>query len=72
MGGAPDEEEADRREMSEIQGRIEARRAAKDLKVARTTIKELKSSMSGAPVVPLKTSRRARRNRGSREEQIRL
>jgi len=68
--GAPDEEEADRREMAEIQGRIQARRVAKNLEVGRATIKELKSSTSGAPVVPSKTSRRAtQRSKGEGEKE---
>jgi len=45
--------------MAEIQGRIEARKAAKDLEVARAVIEEMKSSAAGAPVAPPKTSRTA-------------
>jgi len=39
-----DEEEADRREMAEIQGGIEARKTAKDLAVAHATLKGLRAS----------------------------
>jgi len=67
--GKPDEAEADRREMAKIQGRIEARKAAKDLEVARATIKELKSSRGGAPLAPPKPSRRAtERDKGEGEK----
>jgi len=70
LARAPDEEEADRREMAEIQDRMEARRAAKDLEVARATIKKLKSFLSVAPVMPLKTSKRAtQRSKGESEKE---
>jgi len=56
--------------MAKIQGRIEARKAAKDLEVARTTMKELKSSLGGAPLAPPKPSRRAtQRNKGESEKE---
>jgi len=42
--GDVDEEEADGKHMAEIQGRIEARKAAKDLEIARLTIIDLKES----------------------------
>jgi len=46
-----DEEEADRRDM-------DARKAARDLEIARTTISELKTSGSGASTTLLKPSRK--------------
>jgi len=71
LKGTLDEEEADRREMAEIQGRIEARRAAKKLEVARETMKELKSSMGGATVVPPKRSKRAtQRSKGNGKKEL--
>jgi len=70
LGGGPDEEKADRREMEEILGRIEARRVTRNLELARATIKELKSSMTSAPVVPPKTSRKAtQRSKGKGEKE---
>jgi len=53
-----DEEEADRRDLAEIQGRIEARKAARVLEMARTTIKELKAPGSGVSAAPPKPSRK--------------
>jgi len=47
--GDVDEEEADRKHMAEIQGRIEARKAARDLKIARLTIRDLKESEREKP-----------------------
>jgi len=69
-GGELDEEEADRRKMAEIQGRIKARKAAKDLEIARAMIEELKPFARGAPVAPPKRSRRAtQRSKGEGERE---
>jgi len=70
LEGALDQKEADKRAMEEIQGRIEARRAARDLELSRLTIKELKSSMAGAPLVPSKLSRKLmQRSRGDGDKE---
>jgi len=58
VGPEPDEDEADRREMAEIQGRIEAWKAAKDLETAHATIKELKTSGKSASISTDKHSKR--------------
>jgi len=44
--GDVDEDEADRNHMAEIQCRIEARKAARDLEIARSTMRDLKESGS--------------------------
>jgi len=60
--GEIDLEEADRRNMAEIQGRIEALKAARDLEIAHTTISELMTTGNGASTVlhkpPRKESKR--------------
>jgi len=53
-----DEEEADRKHMAEIIGRIEARKAAGDLEIARSTIRDLKTSGSVASTAPHKSPRK--------------
>jgi len=55
--GETDEEEMDRRNMAEIQGRIEARRAAKDLETACAVILQLKTSGTKTPAVETKSTR---------------
>jgi len=54
-----DEEEADRREMAEIQGRIEARKTAKDLAVAHATLEGLRASI--AEPIPTTSARGSKR-----------
>jgi len=53
------EEEADRREMAEIQGRIEARKTAKDLAVAHARLKGLRAST--AELIPTASARGSKR-----------
>jgi len=55
--GEPDEEEMDRRNMAEIQGRIEARRAAKNFETAREMILQLKTSSTQRPAVETRSTR---------------
>jgi len=52
----PDEEEIDRRKMAEIQSRMEARKAAKDLDLAHATIAELKATYGSSVTAPEKTA----------------
>jgi len=53
----PDEDEVDWRNMAEIQGRIEARKAVKDLEVARTTMSQLKAASDAASAAKVKPNR---------------
>jgi len=54
----PDEEESDQRKMAEIQGQIEARKTARDLDLARSTIAALKAAKGDVPTATEKTATR--------------
>jgi len=76
----PDEKEVDRRKMAEIQSRIKARKAAKNLDLARATIADLKPAKKSSTTATEKTAtkkvpdqdktegeKRARTSRGTKK-----